>query len=88
MAGRNPLVRLHPIERGLFTRSLTPFFQVSESEQLIMPWLRIFCSRSSVRFVFFHFNIPRMFKLVFLQVVALLRARELTGVVHAVMHAC
>ena len=92
MEGRNPLVRLRPIVRGLFARSLTLFFQVSESDQLIMPWRRIFSSRSSVCFVFLYFNIPRMFKLVFLQVVVLLDINtvflDTSGVVSIFLFSC
>ena len=50
------------------------------------------CSRPSVCFVFLYFNIPRMFKLVFLQVVVLLDINtvflDTSGVVSIFLFSC
>ena len=72
MEGRNPLVRLHPIKRGLFARSLTLFFRFQNLISSSCHGVGFFSSRSSVCFVLLHFNIARMVTVGFLQVVALL----------------
>ena len=72
MEGRNPLVRLRPIVRGLFARSLTPFFRFRNLISESCHGVGFFHPFHRYYFILFHFNIPCMVTVVFLQVVALL----------------
>ena len=71
--GQQPSCEVAPHRAWVVHAILDSFFQVSESD-LGIPWRRIgfFHPVNWYYFILFHFNIPCMVTVVFLQVVALL----------------
>ena len=70
--GPQPSCEVAPRRAVVVRAILDSFFRFRNLNSSSCHGFGFFCSRSSVCFVFLYFNIPRMFKLVFLQVVVLL----------------